>query len=130
MASGGQFILLLIFSFPAGTPKEGVKNPEPVNITAKRETIQTYLTLILTGFSSFCLNRGFILSSYSCFCIGLKIMIQQQVVTPAKAGVQMTDNCIKILDSGFRRNDLLWVSATFYKCIKNNSVSYFYMKNG
>ncbi|MFO7971976.1 MAG: hypothetical protein R6U40_09520 [Desulfobacterales bacterium] len=32
-------------------------------------------------------------------------MNSQKGVTPAKAGVQMLCNCLKILDSGFRRND-------------------------
>ncbi len=41
----------------------------------------------------------------------------QKVVTPAKAGIQENSNCFKILDSGFRRNDFIWVLATFYKSV-------------
>jgi hypothetical protein len=40
-----------------------------------------------------------------------------KIVTPAKAGVQKTYNYFKILDSGFRRNDVCWVSATFYELV-------------
>ena len=45
-------------------------------------------------------------------------MNMQKVVTPAKAGVQKNYNYFKILDSGFRRNDVTRVSATFYEPIK------------
>jgi len=41
-------------------------------------------------------------------------MNMEKVVTPAKARVQENFNCIKLLDSGFRRNDVFWVLATFF----------------
>jgi hypothetical protein len=42
----------------------------------------------------------------------------QKVVAPAQAGAQEFCNCLKILDSGFRRNDRKTYLATFYEAIK------------
>jgi hypothetical protein len=36
-----------------------------------------------------------------------------------KTGVQMIRNCLKTLDSGFRRNDGKWYLLTFYETIKD-----------
>jgi len=44
------------------------------------------------------------------------------IVTPAKAGVY---NLLKILDSGFRRNDKKDRFQTFYEFIKMHSNSYY-----
>ena len=44
-------------------------------------------------------------------------MTSLEVVTPVKIGVQMVCNYLKILDSGFRRNDGEWGFSTFYKTI-------------
>jgi len=43
---------------------------------------------------------------------------RKKVVTPAKAGVQISFNCFKCLDSGFRRNDREYCFLTFYEVIK------------
>ena len=40
-------------------------------------------------------------------------MVSQKVVTPVKTGVQGVLNLLKFLDSGFRRNDIFEVLATF-----------------
>ncbi|MFO7972590.1 MAG: hypothetical protein R6U40_12680 [Desulfobacterales bacterium] len=50
-------------------------------------------------------------------------MHSQKVVTPvdpgsSPGGVQMLCNCLKILDSGFRRNDRKRYFATFCETIK------------
>jgi hypothetical protein len=37
-----------------------------------------------------------------------------------KTGVQGFLNLLKLLDSGFRRNDVPWVSATFYELVNND----------
>jgi hypothetical protein len=44
-------------------------------------------------------------------------MNSQKVVTPVKTGVQMVCNCLKGLDSGFRRNDGKRYFLTFYETI-------------
>ena len=44
------------------------------------------------------------------------LMNSQKVVTPAKAGVQVSHRLLKTLDSGFRRNDKKWGFLTFYEC--------------
>jgi len=44
-------------------------------------------------------------------------MISQKVVTPAKAGVQVSDKPLKSLDSGFRRNDENGCFLTFYEFV-------------
>ncbi|MFO7971664.1 MAG: hypothetical protein R6U40_07920 [Desulfobacterales bacterium] len=44
-------------------------------------------------------------------------MNSQKVVTPVKTGVQMLCNCLKILDSGFRRNDRKRYFVTFCEFI-------------
>jgi len=44
-------------------------------------------------------------------------MHSYKVVTPVKTGVQMVCNCLKRLDSGFRRNDGKRYFGTFYECI-------------
>jgi hypothetical protein len=41
-------------------------------------------------------------------------MVLQKVVTPVKTGVQVG---LKLLDSGFRRNDVFGVLATFCESI-------------
>jgi hypothetical protein len=43
-----------------------------------------------------------------------------KVVTPVKTGVQGIYKPLKILDSGFRRNDRIWPFQTFYETIKFN----------
>jgi hypothetical protein len=53
--------------------------------------------------------------------------ISQKVVTPVKTGVQMVCNCLKRLDSGFRRNDGKENFSTFYESIKNK-YSFFSLK--
>ncbi|MFO7971758.1 MAG: hypothetical protein R6U40_08405 [Desulfobacterales bacterium] len=45
-------------------------------------------------------------------------MNSQKVVTPAKAGIQILCNYLKILDSGFRRNDGKRYFMTFCEFIK------------
>ena len=43
------------------------------------------------------------------------------MVAPVKTGVQMVCNCLKSLDSGFRRNDGKRYFLTFYKLRKNET---------
>jgi hypothetical protein len=44
-------------------------------------------------------------------------MTSQKVVTPVKTGVQDIDKLLKLLDSGFRRNDDKKRFQTFYETI-------------
>jgi len=46
------------------------------------------------------------------------LMVSQKVVSPVKTGVQCFHNCLKLLDSGFRRNDDHWPFSTFYDFVK------------
>jgi hypothetical protein len=43
----------------------------------------------------------------------------QKVVTPVKTGVQENRNCLKALDSGFRRNDETMQFPTFCMIVKS-----------
>jgi len=49
------------------------------------------------------------------------LMILQKVVTPVETGVQGIYKPLKILDSGFRRNDEKGHFQTFYETIKLGS---------
>ena len=48
----------------------------------------------------------------------LRLMISEKVVTPVKTGVQGAFNLLKLLDSGFRRNDEKLYFQSFYEIIK------------
>ena len=50
--------------------------------------------------------------------MSVSLMVPQKIVTPVKTGVQMVCNCLKRLDSGFRRNDGKWYFETFYEIVK------------
>jgi hypothetical protein len=45
-----------------------------------------------------------------------------KVVSPVKTGVQCFYNYLKLLDSGFRRNDDISLFSTFYDFIKQKSL--------
>jgi hypothetical protein len=44
--------------------------------------------------------------------------LMQKVVTPVKTGVEENCNCLKVLDSGFRRNDENMKIPTFCGIVK------------
>jgi len=52
-------------------------------------------------------------------------MTSLEVVTPAKAGVQVSHNSMKTLDSGFRRNDGKEHFSTFYEIVNAWVFCYF-----
>jgi hypothetical protein len=45
-------------------------------------------------------------------------MKTQKVVTPVQTGVHTNSNYLKVMDSGFRRNNIKGQFPTFYKTIK------------
>jgi hypothetical protein len=47
----------------------------------------------------------------------LSLLFNPEILTQVKTGVQMIRNCLKTLDSGFRRNDGKWYLLTFYETI-------------
>jgi hypothetical protein len=49
-------------------------------------------------------------------------MIRNCLNTQVKTGVQMIRNCLKTLDSGFRRNDGKWYLLTFYESINGGQI--------
>jgi len=50
-------------------------------------------------------------------------MGSQKVVTPAKSGFQASHNYMKILDSGFRRNDGKGNFSIFYEFVNINELT-------
>jgi len=52
-----------------------------------------------------------------------------KVVTPLKNGVQVFCKSLKILDSGFRRNDGKWSFSTFYEFVNDKNYFFTFLKN-